>query len=167
MAYLILMTFRAGLPFQINRVETCSPSGAPSHLHFTSLYWVISRNAAFEAVALGQILCAAVLSALSLFIEPPRVRWTPNIIFAILLTAVFATALAFALQTWGQKFTPATRTALIFALEPVFALATAVLAGHEPLTASAVAGGALILAGILAVELKPAAKAGISTGPER
>jgi drug/metabolite transporter (DMT)-like permease len=77
------------------------------------------------------------------------------------LTSVFATALAFALQTWGQKFTTATRTALIFALEPVFALATAVLVGHEPLTASAIVGGALILTGILGVELKPLPNTGL------
>jgi drug/metabolite transporter (DMT)-like permease len=63
--------------------------------------------------------------------------------------------LAFALQTWAQQYTTATRTALIFALEPVFALVTAVLAGGERLTAPAITGGALILAGILAVELKP------------
>jgi drug/metabolite transporter (DMT)-like permease len=72
---------------------------------------------------------------------------------AIVLTAVFATALAFALQTWGQKHTTPTRTALIFALEPVFALVTAWAFG-EPLRWVAVAGGVLILAGILAVELR-------------
>jgi drug/metabolite transporter (DMT)-like permease len=72
------------------------------------------------------------------------------------LTAIFATAVAFALQTWGQRYTTATRTALIFALEPVVALVTAVSLGGETLTFYAVAGGSLILAGILAVELKPA-----------
>jgi drug/metabolite transporter (DMT)-like permease len=77
------------------------------------------------------------------------------VIFAICVTAVFATALAFALQTWAQQYTTATRTALIFALEPVFALAVAVVAGGERLTLAAVLGGSLILAGILAVELKP------------
>jgi drug/metabolite transporter (DMT)-like permease len=63
------------------------------------------------------------------------------------------------LQTWGQQYTTATRTALIFALEPVFALATAVLAGGEKLTLAAVCGAALILAGIVAVEVKPARSA--------
>jgi drug/metabolite transporter (DMT)-like permease len=114
----------------------------------------------FEAVALGQIACAAVLSGISLAAEPPRAIWSAGVIGAIVLTAVFATALAFAIQTWGQQYTSATRTALLFALEPVFALATAVLAGGEALTVAAVLGGALILGGILAVELKPAANAG-------
>ncbi len=80
-------------------------------------------------------------------------------ILAIVITALLATALAFALQTWAQQYTTATRTALVLALEPVFALATAISVGGEALTVNALAGGALILTGILTVELKPAAKA--------
>jgi drug/metabolite transporter (DMT)-like permease len=113
-----------------------------------------SKQHAFEAVALGQIACAAVLSGVSLSVEHPVARWSISVVLAIILTAVFATALAFALQTWGQKYTTPTRTAVIFALEPVFALVTAVAFG-EPLRLAAVAGGGLILVGILAVELKP------------
>jgi drug/metabolite transporter (DMT)-like permease len=115
-----------------------------------------SQRERFEAVALGQIACAAGLSAISLSAEPPKAIWTNAVIFAVVLTAVFATAVAFALQTWGQQYTTATRTALIFALEPVVALATAVLIGGESLTIYSITGGGLILAGILAVELKPA-----------
>ena len=115
-----------------------------------------SQRERFEAVALGQIVCATGLSAISLFIEPPKATWTGQVVFAIVLTAVFATAIAFALQTWGQQYTTPTRTALIFALEPVFAYATAVSVGGEALTVAGVCGGALILTGILAVELKPA-----------
>jgi drug/metabolite transporter (DMT)-like permease len=157
-AGMILMTLpEVGSRFQINPGDLLTIGCAVAYAFHLLVLGYFSQRELFQAVALGQILCAALLSTVSLVIEPPRVRWTPNVIFAVLLTAVFATALAFALQTWGQKFTTATRTALIFALEPVFALATAVLVGHEPLTASAVVGGALILAGILAVELKPLA----------
>jgi drug/metabolite transporter (DMT)-like permease len=113
-----------------------------------------SKRHAFEAVALGQIACAAALSGVSLAVEHPVARWNLGVVMAIILTAVFATAMAFALQTWGQKYTTPTRTAVIFALEPVFALVTAVAFG-EPLRAAALIGGGLILAGILAVELKP------------
>ncbi len=115
-----------------------------------------SQRERFEAVALGQILCAAVLSTASLAIETPKVIWSRGVVFAIVLTALFATAAAFALQTWAQQYTTATRTALIFALEPVFALATAVWAGGERLTPAGLLGAILILVGIVAVELKPA-----------
>lgn len=118
-----------------------------------------SQREQFEAVALGQILCAAVLSGLALWAEPPHAVWSGNVVFALVLTSVFATALAFALQTWGQKYTSATRTALIFALEPVFALVTAIGIGGESVTVSGLIGAALILGGILLVELKPFARA--------
>ena len=113
-----------------------------------------SKREKVEAVALGQISCSALLSTASLLIEKPSVVWSSNVILSIVLTAVFATALAFALQTWGQKHTTATRTALIFALEPVFAWVTAISFG-EPVRWAAVLGGTLILAGIMVVELKP------------
>jgi drug/metabolite transporter (DMT)-like permease len=113
-----------------------------------------SQRERTEAVALGQIACAAILSGLALTFERPGAEWSRAVWLALALTAVFATAAAFALQTWAQRYTTATRTALIFALEPVVALVAAVSLGGEALTVYAVAGGALILTGILAVELK-------------
>ena len=117
-----------------------------------------SKRERFEAVATGQIACAALLCTTSLSVEAPKVVWGRPVLFALLVTAILGTAVAFATQTWAQQFTSATRTALIFALEPVVALATAVLAGGERLTVSAVVGGALILAGIVTVEIKPAGR---------
>ncbi len=108
----------------------------------------------FEAVATGQIVCTCLISTVALTVEPPRIAWTPSVITAILITGIFATALAFALQTWAQQYTTATRTALILSLEPVFAYIAAVLIAGEPLTIRSVVGGALILAGILIVELR-------------
>lgn len=115
-----------------------------------------SQKRRTEALVLGQIACAAILSGCSLHLETIHIVWSRAVWVAILLTAIFATAVAFALQTWAQRYTTATRTALIFALEPVVALVAAVILGGEPVTRYAVTGGALILAGILAVELKPA-----------
>jgi drug/metabolite transporter (DMT)-like permease len=40
---------------------------------------------------------------------------------ALVVTGVFASALAYLVQSWAQRRTSATRTALVFALEPVFA----------------------------------------------
>jgi drug/metabolite transporter (DMT)-like permease len=143
--------------FRLNRGDLLTLGCALAFAFHLLVLGYYSQRERFEGVALGQIGCAAVLSAISLLVEPPKATWSHSVVFAIILTAVFATALAFALQTWGQQYTTATRTALIFALEPVVALATAVLVGGEALTIYATVGGALILAGILAVELKPAA----------
>ena len=40
---------------------------------------------------------------------------------ALIVTGLFATAFAYLAQTWAQRRTTATRTALAFALEPVWA----------------------------------------------
>ena len=145
---------------RINRGDLLTIACAVAFAFHLLVLGYFSQRENFEAVALGQIVCGAVLSAGWLVFEPPKVVWSFGVVSAIVVTAVFATALAFALQTWGQKYTTATRTALIFALEPVFALATAVVVGGERLTVLGSMGAALILAGILVVELKPRAPAG-------
>lgn len=141
--------------FTMNRGDLLTIACAVSFAFHLLMVGHYSQRCRTEALALGQIACAAILSGCSLTLEPPHVLWSRAVITAILLTAILATAVAFALQTWAQRYTTPTRTALIFALEPVIALVTAVLLGGEPLTLYALAGGALILAGILAVELKP------------
>ena len=146
--------------FQINKGDLLTIGCAIAFAFHLLVLGYFSQRERFEAVALGQIVCAAVLSTASLAVEPPKAIWSGGVIFGVVvLTAVFATALAFALQTWGQKYTTPTRTALIFALEPVFALATAVCVGGEGLTAVRAVGAGFILTGILAVELKPARRA--------
>ena len=76
---------------------------------------------AVVAVALGQV-------------ELPR-GWT--VWSALLVTGIFASALAFLVQTWAQRRTSANQTALAFAMEPVFARVLRVLARGRP------AGGVL------------------------
>jgi drug/metabolite transporter (DMT)-like permease len=89
------------------------------------------------------------------WVEPVFLRPSAAVVTAVVITSVFATALAFYVQTWAQARTTPTRAALILSLEPVFAwLASRVLEG-EVLTARAAAGVGCILAGILLVELKP------------
>lgn len=142
--------------FRMNRGDLLTIGCAVAFAFHLLVLGYFSQREFFQAVALGQIACTALLSTAALAIEHPHAVWTGRVVWAIIVTALFATTLAFALQTWAQQYTTATRTALIFALEPVFALAVAVVAGGERLTVAAACGGALILAGILAVELKPA-----------
>ena len=87
--------------------------------------------------------------------EPVHVRWTPIVWMALAVTSVLCTAFAFTAQTWAQKYTTATRTAVIFSLEPVFAWLASYIAAGELLTLRGITGAALILAGILVAELKP------------
>lgn len=114
-----------------------------------------SKHVPFEKLTLYQIAVGALLGLGSFWwIEPVRWHLSGNVVFALTLTSLFATAFAFAVQTWAQQFTTPTRTALIFSLEPVFAWVTSFLLAGEVLSGRALIGAALILAGILAVELK-------------
>jgi drug/metabolite transporter (DMT)-like permease len=88
------------------------------------------------AVALGQI-------------ELPR-GWT--VWGALLVTGIFASALGFLVQTWAQQRTSATRTALAFAMEPVFAGIFGFWLAGDRLGAVGWAGCALIMAGIVVAE---------------
>lgn len=112
-----------------------------------------SKRHRVEAVAFGQVFGVALLCGAALPFETRFVHWTAGSIGAIAVTGVLATALAFVLQTWGQRHTSATRAAVVFSLEPVFALATAVAVGGEPLTVYGVLGGVCVLLGIWTVEM--------------
>ncbi len=87
--------------------------------------------------------------------EPVHVKWTANVWVALVVTSLLATALAFSVQTWAQRYSSPTRTALIFSMEPVFAWATSYLVAGEVLSRRGTVGALLILSGILVVELKP------------
>lgn len=115
-----------------------------------------SERMSFELLSIAQVAAAAVLS-LTLFgwYEKPHLSWQPAVIYAILITGILATALAFTIQAWAQQYTSATRTALIYMLEPVIAWITSYLVAGEGLTGRAAAGAVLILGGVLLVEMKP------------
>jgi len=115
-----------------------------------------SASVGFELLSVAQVSAAAV-SALSLFwwVQPIQVQWQPVVIWAILITGLLCTAAAFTVQAWAQRFTSSTRTALIYALEPVFAWMTSWIVLGESLSGRAAGGAVLILAGVLLVEVKP------------
>ena len=73
---------------------------------------------------------------------------------AIVITGVFASALAFFVQTWAQVHLTASRTALVLATEPAWALAFSVLLTGQRLGPVQAAGAALVLAAILGHELR-------------
>jgi drug/metabolite transporter (DMT)-like permease len=113
--------------------------------------------------ALFTILCVPLFALVGA--ERPRLLWTPGLIFAVIATGIFATALAFSVQVWAQQYTSANHAAIIFTLEPVFAGLTSFAFYHERLGARSLAGAALILGGILIAELLGPAPAAESSVP--
>ncbi|HEY8715951.1 MAG TPA: DMT family transporter [Candidatus Acidoferrum sp.] len=69
------------------------------------------------------------------------------------ICAVFATAIAFSVQLWAQQYTSPSHAAIIFTLEPVFAVITSFLVIGERLNRRSMIGGVFVLAGILIAEL--------------
>jgi drug/metabolite transporter (DMT)-like permease len=115
-----------------------------------------SERMSFETLSVTQVGTAAVWAG-SLFwwAEPRRLAWRPEVVYAVLVTGVLATALAFTVQAWAQRHTTSTRTALIYTLEPLFAWLTSYWLVGEGLSKRAAAGAGLILGGVVLVEMKP------------
>ncbi|HEY3193880.1 MAG TPA: DMT family transporter [Candidatus Dormibacteraeota bacterium] len=80
---------------------------------------------------------------------------TPDVWFAIVITGVFASALAYYIQTWAQAHLAASRTALILTMEPAWALAAAVVLAGQRLGIVQAVGAAIVLAAIVGHELAP------------
>jgi drug/metabolite transporter (DMT)-like permease len=131
----LVLAGSAAYSLQIVLMERYAPRYDP--LGFT-LVEMLAAFAGFAvvAVAAGQV-------------EAPH-GWT--VWSALIVTGVFASALAFLVQTWAQRRTSATRTALAFAMEPVFAAAFGFWLAGDRLGAAGWAGAALIMAGIVAAE---------------
>ena len=109
----------------------------------------------YDAVAFTEVELLAAFGGFALVavaagqVEVPH-GWT--VWSALLVTGIFASALAFLVQTWAQRRTSATRTALAFAMEPVFAGFFGFWLAGDRLGAVGWAGCALIMAGIVVAE---------------
>ena len=97
------------------------------------------------AACVGLLVVALALGDLSV----PR-GWT--VWGALLVTGVFASALGFLVQTWAQRRTSATRTALAFSLEPVWTAFFGYTLAGDRLGALGWGGCAAIMVGIVLAE---------------
>ena len=159
-AGIVLLTTPAGAGFDLSTMNLGDVLTFGCALGF-SLHVLalahLSPRFPFEQLAILQIGFAAVFMGLSVpLLEHPWIRWSPRVLEALLITAVLATAVAFAVQSWAQRFLPATHTALILALEPVFAWLTSFLVLGEHLGRRGGCGALLILGGIALTEFIPA-----------
>ena len=110
-----------------------------------------SSGVAAEELTLVQLATCAVLFMLggAAQLRPP----SPSVWFALVITGVFASAVAFFIQTWVQSHLTASRTALVLASEPVWALFFSVMLAGQRLDAVQALGAALVIAAIVGHEL--------------
>jgi drug/metabolite transporter (DMT)-like permease len=110
-----------------------------------------SKN--FDAYALtvmqliGCALLASIPASINGFVAPPDSQVWGVIIF----TALFATAIAFVIQTWSQARISTTKVAVILTMEVVFAALFSFMYGMEPFTLRLALGGTLVLIAMLAI----------------
>lgn len=154
--YLLTMTDTAPINIGDGLVFLCAISFA-FHIIITGKY---SNKFPTLLLTVIQITTVAVLSFISaiifedwMLVLKHHIIFDINVVFGLIITSFFATALAFFAQTNFQKFTTPTRVALIFSTEPVFAAATAYIWNNEHLSNSAFLGCVLIFLGMIFAEL--------------
>jgi len=103
-----------------------------------------------------QVWVAALAAAvLSLSAERPVAPTHPDVVWGVVITGVFASAVGYLVQTSAQRYLSPTRTAVILVTEPAFAGLFGIVLLGESLSVRGWIGAALILAGMLVSELAP------------
>lgn len=104
--------------------------------------------------AIIQIFVVTLSSGILSFVyEKPIIPTDKTVWFALILTGIFATAFALAVQNTMQANTSATHAAIIFSLEPVFSAITAYLVSGEIMTLRSIIGGFLMLISMILSEM--------------
>lgn len=120
--------------------------------HIVALGHLAPRFRSLPLATLQLWVVAACAGAAAFALERPTLALPLRAWLAIAFLGVFCSAVALLVQTWAQRRIPATRAALFFALEPVFAAAIAALVLGERLSVAELSGGALVVVGVISAE---------------
>lgn len=125
----------------------------------------VAALSVLQVAACAMMAWMATAAASATVWQPARFAWRWELAVGIGICAVFATAIAFSMQLWAQQYTTPSHAAIIFTLEPVFAVITSYLVIGERLNHRSMSGAVLVLAGILIAELLGPAAAPESPEP--
>ncbi len=122
-------------------------------LHIIGLgEWSARRD--IYGLAVVQITVVAVISMAAAIIDGITLPPNATVWGAVILTAVFATAIGFLVQTWAQSLIRPTRVAITMTMEPVFAGFFAVVIGGDHLTLRIIIGATCVLIAMIITGLK-------------
>jgi len=110
-----------------------------------------SKNFDAYALTVMQLIGCAFLSAIPAGINGFNLPPDTQVWAVVIFTAVFATAIAFVIQTWSQARISTTKVAVILTMEVVFAALFSFAYGMEPFTLRLAIGGTLVLVAMLAI----------------
>ncbi len=105
------------------------------------------------ALTVIQLGTCAVITFLASFKSGFKAPPDSGVWWSIIYTAIFATALAFIVQTWAQSFIAPSTVGVILAAEVVFAAAFGIWLLNEPVTLRIALGGLLVLASMYLIIL--------------
>jgi len=115
--------------------------------------WSGGRDAyALTAVQLS--VCGVMAGVASIFEGGYQLPPDGGVWATVIFTAVFATAIAFVVQTWSQAHMGTTKVAVILTMEVVFAAFFAIIFGGETLTLQKALGGILVLVAMFVIVIK-------------
>ena len=122
-------------------------------LHIIALSKWSSGRDAYAMTVIQLSMCALISGLASIpggYSPPPDFGVWAVVIF----TAVFATAIAFIVQTWSQAHMSATKVAVILTMEVVFAAFFAIIFGGESLTLQSSIGGVMVVTAMYLIVMK-------------
>ena len=121
--------------------------------HITALSkWSAGRDV--YAMTITQLIMCAILTGIASAFEGYSAPPDFGVWSVVVFTAVFATAIAFIVQTWSQAHMSATKVAVILTMEVVFAAIFAIIFAGERLTLQAALGGILVVTAMYLIVLK-------------
>jgi drug/metabolite transporter (DMT)-like permease len=136
--YALLCSVAFAVQIQLTNVVTAKsdPEGITLGMFVWAVVFSVAGLALFEA---GRPMLAP--SFVAEVMSLPKAAWT------IVFNALAASVVAIWVMNRFQRDVPATRAAVIYTLEPVFAAVFSAAFIAEPMTARKIAGGAIIIAG--------------------
>lgn len=124
--------------------------------HILVIAKAVSRVDAVE-LSIGQfVTCSGLSLVAALIYEPNAFAGTRAALIPILYGGLMSTGVAYTLQVVAQRKAHPAHASIILSMEALFAAVGGVLFLHEPVTARLLAGGALMLAGMIYSQLEPA-----------
>jgi drug/metabolite transporter (DMT)-like permease len=110
------------------------------------------------AVNATQVLVTTALALPAAATAGWQVTFSAWTVAALAITGLLATVAAFWAMAEAQRALTAAETALVLAFEPVVAAVVSVLAGGDAVTAALLAGGALVVLGVVVATVRPPAR---------
>lgn len=126
--------------------------GFACHISLTGFF---AKKVDVIKLAFLQMVFASILSfGTAIFFEDLPAEFSRTGVLSIIYLGVFSTMVAFFLQTVAQKYTTASRTAIILSTEAIFGTLFSVILLSEQLTVNMIIGGCAIFIAIITVETK-------------